>query len=207
MMIGRPKTSQMLLTGLFIICVTVAGYSQRPFPAQRPRNPAKQDRLPNPKINRNPGNNPANRQLRMRQQILRDIGISEGQQMRIREVLRSHEDDRIAGNRRLRQARRALDEAVMSSQIDEGLIQRRADELAAAQANQIRLQSRIRTEVRKVLTPEQVNKFNQLEEEMRNRIREQRRQEMQQEQPATKPPDTPDQSEFDLTQLLWPANG
>ena len=209
-MIRRFKTSQILLAVLFGVGIATLGYGQRPFPGPGPRNPGKinkQARLPNPRINRNPANDATpnnNRQLRMRQQIMREIGITQDQQARIREVLRSHEDARIASNRRLREARRALDEAVMSAQFDEALIQRRAEDLAAAEVNQIKLQSKIRTEVRRVLTADQVNRFNQLEEEMRTRVREQKRREMQQDQPSARPPD--ESEEFDLTRLLFWSN-
>ncbi len=206
-MIIRSNTSRILLAALLALGVVDIGYSQRPFPGQGPRNPGrvnKQDRLPNARINRNPSNNANpnnNRQIRMRQQIMREIGITQDQQMRIREVLRSHEASRIESNRRLREARRALDQAVMSSQFDEALIQHRAEDLAAAQVNQTKIQSKIRTEVRKVLTADQVNRFNQLEEEMRTRIRDQKRREMQQDEPPAHPPED---SEFDLAELLWP---
>ena len=208
-MISRIKTSQITFAVLAILSISSLGFSQRPFPGQGPRNPAKvnkQDRLPNPRLNRNPGNAAKlnnNREIRMRQQIMREIGITQDQQVRIREILRSHEDERIASNRRLREARRALDQAVMNSQFDEGLIQRRSEDLAAAQVSHTKLQAKIRTDVRRVLTTDQVNKFNQLEDEMRTRIRDQKRQEMQ-DQPPSRPPG---ESQFDLTELLWPDNG
>ena len=205
-MISRSKTSQIALTGFVVFGIATMGLGQRPFPrGQGQRNPGRvNNRIPNGRIDRRAGNDAKlanNRQVRMQQQIMREIGISQDQQVRIREILRSHEDARIASNRRLREARRALDQAVMSAQFDETLIQRRAEDLAGAQVSHTKLQSRIRTEVRRVLTTEQVNKFNQLEDEMRTRIREQKRLEMQ-DQPPTRPPQEP---EFELTQFLWPG--
>ena len=205
-MISRLRTSKIALTGLVVFGIATmcqGGPGQRPFPGgQGQKNPGRvNNRTPNGRIDRKADAKLANnRQVRMRQQMMREIGISQDQQMRIREILRSHEDARIASNRRLREARHALDQAVMRAQFDETLIQRRVEDLAAAQVNHTKLQSRIRTEVRKVLTAEQVNKFNQLEDEMRNRIREQKRQEMQ-DQPSARPPQ---ELEFDLTRLLWP---
>lgn len=114
-----------------------------------------------------------NKRLRLQQDIIRRINLSEDQRVRLREVMRSQEEDLIAAGRRARLARNELDRAMMSANFDEHEINRRADEFAAAQADLIRLQARRRAAVRKVLTPEQIVQFNEMEKELRRRQREQ----------------------------------
>jgi Spy/CpxP family protein refolding chaperone len=117
----------------------------------------------------------------LKQRLMQAIGLTPEQHARIQEIRRSHEDEIIATGRRLREARRQLDRAIMSEQYDEALINRQAEELARAQADKIRLDARIRAQVRGVLTTEQVVRFHQLEREMRQRMREQQREEREQE--------------------------
>jgi hypothetical protein len=70
----------------------------------------------------------------------------------------------------------------MSEQLNEGEVNRLADEFAVARADQIRLEARVRTEVRKVLTTEQIQKFNQLQQQIRERQQQIRQQRMQEDQ-------------------------
>jgi Spy/CpxP family protein refolding chaperone len=101
------------------------------------------------------------------------IGLSPDQRMRMQEIRRSHEDEVISAGRRLRQARQALDRAIMSEPYNEVEVRRATEDLATAQAEKIRVDSRVRAQVRGVLTPEQVLRFHQLQREMRREMREQ----------------------------------
>jgi len=112
---------------------------------------------------------------------MRQIDIKPEQQVRIREINQSHDDEIRASGRRVRQTRQALDQSLMSEQLDESEINRRAEEFAAARAEQIKMEARLRMEVRKVLTTEQIQKFNQLQQQIRQRQQEIRRQRMQDE--------------------------
>ena len=89
-------------------------------------------------------------------------------------IRRGHEDELISAGRRLREARRGFDRAIMSEQYDEALINKHVEELAAAQADVIRLQARIRGQVRGVLSPDQIMRFNELERRLRRQQREQK---------------------------------
>jgi Spy/CpxP family protein refolding chaperone len=151
--------------------------------------------------------NAANAQVRQRlqQRLMQVIGLTDNQRSRMADIRRSHEEDLIAAGRRMRMARRDLDRAIMNERYDQTLINRRADELAAAQAELIRLQTRVRSEVRSVLTPEQVIRFNELERQLRRRQREQRETQQQSDDADRSRNDTrpPSQSiNRDLTSLL-----
>lgn len=128
----------------------------------RPRR-ARRRALRNPQERRN-----------MRQQIMRAIGLRPEQVARMNEIRRSFDDDVIASGRRIREARRALDRVIMSERFDQELFERQTEELAKAQADNVRLQARIRAQIRGVLTPEQVIRFNELERRMRRERREER---------------------------------
>ncbi|MFP5260839.1 MAG: Spy/CpxP family protein refolding chaperone [Blastocatellia bacterium] len=117
------------------------------------------------------------RRRELQRRLMQAIGLSAEQHQRMQEIRRSHEDEAITAGRRLRQARQALDRAIMSEPYDEAAVRRATEELAAAQADKIRLESRIRAQVRGVLTPDQVMRFHQLERQMRREMREQKEQE------------------------------
>lgn len=68
-------------------------------------------------------------------------------------------------NQRLNQARRALDEAIYSDNVDESLIEQRARDVADAQAALIRFRAQTEVRVRRVLTTEQLQTFRDLRRE------------------------------------------
>ena len=214
---------KLFMTGFaLVIAAALSGdqtsaFSQ--FRAQRPRQeggrPGKinrrLDRINRPPLTdpqtdrpaqRRPGIGPEQKR-RMQQQLMHAIGLTDEQRMRMADIRRSHEDAIISAGRRLRQARQALDRTIMSEQYDEALIRRRAEELAEAQADMIRLRARVRSEVRSVLTSDQVVKFNELERRLRRQMRQQRENQMNGEnQDITDPRTPPGFEEFDLLSLL-----
>jgi Spy/CpxP family protein refolding chaperone len=159
-----------------------------------------------PQANRQPGANQAKKQ-RLRQMVMQRLALTPDQRMRMQEIRRSHEDEAITTGRRLRQARAALDRAIMNEAYNEDAVRRATEELAAAQADKIRLESRIRSQVRGVLTTEQVQEFNRLQRELRRKMQQQKR-EMQERQmgaeerlnPTSRPPLEDD--DLDLVGLL-----
>jgi Spy/CpxP family protein refolding chaperone len=176
---------------------------QRRFPrgANRP--------LPNPQPNGQPGPNQLKKQ-RLRQMVMQRLALTQDQRLRMQEIRRGHEDETISTGRRLRQARAALDRAIMSENYREEDVRRATDELAAAQADKIRLESRIRAQVRGVLTLEQVQEFNRLQRELRREMQQQRR-EMQERQMGLNEPINPplpplDEADLDLIALLMFEN-
>jgi Spy/CpxP family protein refolding chaperone len=148
--------------------------------------------------NRNPAINVLQRQ---RQRLLIEaLSLTPDQRMRIGEIKRLHDDDAIAAGRRLRQARNALDRALMSETYNEALIKNYTEELAAAQAEQIRINTRVRAEFRKTLTPEQVRRYIEKEQEIQRQIREEKRKELLTE--PNRPPNQQQELERDGLDML-----
>jgi Spy/CpxP family protein refolding chaperone len=94
--------------------------------------------------------------------------------------------------RRLNQARRALDEAIYADDLDEAAIRERAREVAEVQVALFRLRAMSEVKVRRVLTPEQLQKFRELRREAQARRQlERRNQRMQQQGNALNPRQNP----------------
>src|SRR5438309_830428 len=109
--------------------------------------------------------------------LMQAIGLTPEQRTRMQEIRRNHEDESLAAGRRLRQARQALDRAIMSEAYSEAEVRRATEALAAAQADKIRLDSSVRAQVRGVLTHDQVQRFHQLQREMRQQMQQEKEQE------------------------------
>src|SRR5262249_5193508 len=127
------------------------------------------------------------RQEMMRQNILKQIGLNQEQQDRMVRIRNTHDDEIRSTGRKIREAQRGVDEAIMTPQYNEAEINRRIEDLAHAHADQVRLRQRIRAEIRQVLTPEQVMRFNQVQREIQQKNQELKRIEMQQTSPDKSP--------------------
>jgi Spy/CpxP family protein refolding chaperone len=175
-------------------------------------NQRKLDRPPfgGPQLGRRPGALPRNQEQKrlLQQRLMQAIGLTPDQHARMQEIRRGHDDEVIAAGRRLRQARRSLDLAIMSERYDEATVRRATDELATSQADRIKLDSKIRAEVRGVLTPDQVVRFHQLERQMRQEMKQQNLQERETQEPTTPPTSRPPlgTDETDPLDLLSSAN-
>ena len=146
------------------------------------------------------------RKRELQRRLMQAIGLTPEQHQRMQEIRRGHEDEAITTGRRLRQARQALDRAIMSEPYNEAAVRQSTEELVAAQADKIRLESRIRAQVRGVLTSDQVIRFHQIERQMRREMRQQREQEKEMGQQGFNAPEprTPlDTEEADLVGLLF----
>lgn len=86
---------------------------------------------------------------------LRPLDLKPDQIQKIRAINFELKDERQAAGMKLRQAQRALTEAIESPTPDESLIAQRSREVAEAQANTIRLRSLTEARILQVLTPEQ----------------------------------------------------
>jgi Spy/CpxP family protein refolding chaperone len=106
------------------------------------------------------------------------LDLKPDQIQKIRAINADLKDQRQAAGMKLRQAQRALAEAVESATPNEALIEQRSHELADAQAGMIRLRSLTEARVLQVLTPEQRIKLR----EMRQRNQALRREANQQQQ-------------------------
>jgi Spy/CpxP family protein refolding chaperone len=93
---------------------------------------------------------------------------------RIATIREQTKEERRVINQRLRQAQRALEDAIYSDNANETLIEERARELSAAQAEALHLRTRTELNVRRVLTQEQLMSLRTIRERARARQQERR---------------------------------
>jgi Spy/CpxP family protein refolding chaperone len=97
------------------------------------------------------------------------LGLTPDQVAKIRAIRQENKVEWQAARQRLNQAQRALDEAIYSDDASETLVEQRTREVAAAQANEVRLRARTELGIRRVLTPQQLGTFRMIRQQ---RIRE-----------------------------------
>jgi Spy/CpxP family protein refolding chaperone len=127
----------------------------------------------------NPGDAPQGNQ----EQVNQDndwrtaLNLTPEQMAKIRAI---REQNRIEGQpirRRVNQAQRALDQAIYSDNVNEAEIDQRARELAEAQTAEVRMRATTELNIRRVLTPEQLNAFRMIRQERMRAAQLKRRQE------------------------------
>ncbi|HEX8499580.1 MAG TPA: Spy/CpxP family protein refolding chaperone [Pyrinomonadaceae bacterium] len=107
--------------------------------------------------------------------LMRRLNLTPEQRQRLQEIRTQGEPEARELTRRVRLARRALDEAIYSDAAEESLVEQRARELAAAQAAAVRHRAATELKVRRVLTPEQLQTFRELRRQAQRRQLMQRR--------------------------------
>jgi Spy/CpxP family protein refolding chaperone len=162
---------------------------QVPFGGAPGNNPGLAERLNNPAINAI--------QKQRKRLLMEALSLTPDQRMRVMEINRSHDEEAIVAGRRLRIARGQLDRALMSETYNEALIKQYTEELAAAQAEQIRINARVRAEFRSVLTIDQVRRYIEKEKEINRQIREEKEKELLNQQ--NRPPNQ--QQELDKDRI------
>ncbi|HYG10997.1 MAG TPA: periplasmic heavy metal sensor [Pyrinomonadaceae bacterium] len=96
--------------------------------------------------------------------LLRVLNLTAEQRERIAAIrLETEPQSRLLGAR-LREARRALDEAIYAAHPDESVIEERVREVGAAQSAVVRLRSLTELRIRRVLSPEQLDAFRRLQQ-------------------------------------------
>lgn len=115
--------------------------------------------------------------------LVRLLNLTPEQRARLADIRRQGEPETRELARRVRLARRALDEAIYADAADESLVEQRARELAAAQAALVRLRAAAELKVRRVLTPEQLQTFRELRRRAARRQLRQRRSRGERPQP------------------------
>lgn len=102
--------------------------------------------------------------------VLRQLDLTPEQQEKMI-VLGRRTGNQIPVLTRLRRAQNdALDEAIYSSNFDLKVVEQRAADLAATQAELTKLQARVMAEIRQILTSEQAIKFRELLIQERDRL-------------------------------------
>lgn len=157
--------------------------------------------IPQPGRNR-PINPNQLRKQQLQQRVMQAIGLTPAQRMRMQEIRRSHDDDVIAAGRRIRQARQALDRAIMNETYSESEVRRATEALAAAQTDKIRLDANVRSQVRGVLTSDQVQRFHQFQREMRRGQKEQQQRDQEKEMGPQGMGNAPKPEDIDLADFL-----
>ena len=106
-----------------------------------------------------PGGLPASRLL------ARALGLTPEQVRRMQEVRRQESPAIQSAGRKVAVCRRRLNDAIYGLETSEALVEQRARELAAAEADLIQLRARLQYRIRTVLTDEQLRVFNELRTE------------------------------------------
>ena len=105
---------------------------------------------------------------------IEQLRLAPEQRQRIRLILEENKDERQSINRRLREANVALDQALDADSIDETVIDQRVNELAAAQAAQMRMRIQTEVKIRRELRPEQLATLRRLRLQVRDFVNGQR---------------------------------
>lgn len=144
-MFEEKMTSRtILLAAVLIITCSGFGYAQEYTPPSPPPDPIEQLRL------------------------------APEQRQRIRMILEENKDERQSINRRVREANVALDQALDADRTDENLIEQRINDLATAQAAQMRMRIHTEMKIRRELTPEQLTTLRRLRLQVRDFVNGQR---------------------------------
>ena len=108
--------------------------------------------------------------------LLRLLNLTPDQLAQIRRIRQENQSELLLFSQRLRQAQRALDDAIYSETADEAVIEERARQLSEVQAAHTRLRSLTELRVRRVLNPQQLNVFRSLRMQRRARREDNRAQ-------------------------------
>ena len=100
----------------------------------------------------------------VRTRMLRQLGLTPQQVQRLRRVNAERRPQMDAAQKRVRDANKALDDAIYADQINESDIHARLKDMQTAQAEVLRLRFMNELAVRKVLTPEQLTRFRMMRE-------------------------------------------
>jgi len=99
-----------------------------------------------------------------------ELNITEDQQAEIREIIKNHKSEILTVAEKFVEKKRALREAVLAEKRDEVAIRRAANELGKSIADVAVLASQIASEVRPVLSAEQIEKLKKFNTDKDNSI-------------------------------------
>ena len=105
---------------------------------------------------------------------IEQLQLSPDQRQAIRRIVAENRDERQSTNRRVREANVALDQALDAQPTDENLIEQRINELATAQAAQLRMRIHTEMKIRRILRPEQLAILQRLRLQLRDVMNPQR---------------------------------
>ena len=99
---------------------------------------------------------------------IEQLRLTPEQRQRIRLILEENKHERQSTNRRVREANVALDQALDATPADETVIDQRVNELATAQAAQLRMRIQMELKIRRELRPEQLAILRKLHLQIRD---------------------------------------
>jgi len=105
---------------------------------------------------------------------IQQLNLTPEQREQIRSIRENNKTERMAVNSQLREANRALNEALNSENPDEALVEQRLRDLASAQAAAARMRVLTEIRIRRVLTKEQRATLRALQAQALENRREQR---------------------------------
>lgn len=119
---------------------------------------------------------PARREAHNAGGLLRVLNLSPDQRAQLRALREGNKEAAPTAKRRLRQAYRALNEAIHADNVDEREIEARVQEVGMAHVEVERLRAQVELQIRRVLTPDQLSVLRRMRQQKRGE-RQQRRQE------------------------------
>lgn len=99
-----------------------------------------------------------------RQDILRELGLTLDQRQQMKQINIENKPRMMQAQRRFREANRNLDQAIYADIVDDAQVQARLKEAQSAQSEVFRIRALTELAVRRILTPEQLQKFRELRE-------------------------------------------
>ena len=102
------------------------------------------------------------------------LQLTPDQRQRVRMILEENKVERQSINRRVREANVALDQALDADRTDENVIEQRINDLATAQAAQMRMRIHTEMKIRRELTTEQLATLRRLRLQVRDFVNGQR---------------------------------
>lgn len=114
-------------------------------------------------------------QMRALIRVLRRLDLTAEQRQKLRDISSRYGNQLPVLTRLFRAQNEALDEAIYSQNFDPKVVEQRAAEAGATQAEITKVRAKIMSELRQTLLPEQSAKFRQLIEQERLRILQENR--------------------------------
>lgn len=105
---------------------------------------------------------------------IEQLRLTPEQRQRIRLIFEENKDERQSINRRVREANVALDQALDAEPVDENVIEQRINNLATAQAAQMRMRIHTEMKIRRELRAEQLATLRRLRLQARDFVNGQR---------------------------------
>jgi Spy/CpxP family protein refolding chaperone len=93
---------------------------------------------------------------------IRQLNLTPEQRQKIRAITEDNRDERMRINRRLREAQSALEETLDADSPSDAAVEERIQDVAAAQAAQIRMRALTELKIRSVLSPEQLRIWREI---------------------------------------------